>query len=106
MSSIKFSFSFPKLFGEDGYPISRARLLEVLEVELSDLSDQFINYDTAHGAHILPFKGAYLMLIFQKPGSIHLFTTLRRSTPEKLKYYRSLRGETLTVEVAPAAVAV
>jgi len=106
MSTIKFSFSFPKLFGEDGYPITRARLLDVHEVELSDLSAEFLAYDTAHGTYQLPLKGAYLMLIFQKPGSIHLFTTLRRSTPEKLKYYRSLIGETLTVEVAQATVTV
>lgn len=97
MNSIKFSYPFPKLYGEDGNIINRARLLEVVEVELSNLSAEFLRYDTAQGMYILPAKGSYLLLIFLKPGNIHTFTTLRRSTPEKLKYYRSQIGEIVKI---------
>jgi len=99
MQTIKFSHFFPKLLGEDCKPITVARLIEVLEVELSDLSAEFIDYDTAHGAYRLPPKGRFLMLIFQKPGCLHLFTTLRRSTPRKLEYYQSQVGERFDVQI-------
>ena len=93
MNSIKFSYPFPKLYGEDGRPITRCRLLLVQPIELSDLPAELIAYDTAQGAYPLPKKGSYLLLLFLKPGSIHTFTTLRRNTPEKERYYRSQVGE-------------
>ena len=99
MNRINFSYSFPKLYGEDGNPISRCRLLQVQPVDLAELSVELIEYDTAHGAYLLPSKGDYLMLIFLKPGSIHLFTTLRRRTPEKEKYYRSKIGEVFHIQI-------
>ena len=99
MPTIKFSYHFPKLIGEDGHPIKRARLIEVLDVEISDLSAEFIEYDTAHGTYPLPPTGAFLMLLFQKPGSVHLFTTLRRSTPTKRDYYHSQIGERFEVQI-------
>jgi hypothetical protein len=102
MHTIKFSYPFPKLFGEDNRPIQVARLLQVIDIDLSDLTAEMRAYDTANGAYTLPAKGAYLMLIFQKPGSIHLFITLRRSTPEKRDYYTRLVGERFTVQINPA----
>ena len=35
-----------------------------------------------------------------------LFTTLRRSTPEKSRYYKSLIGEIMAVDVAQSSVSV
>jgi hypothetical protein len=102
MPIIKFSYHFPKLIGEDGYPIRAARLIEVLDVEISDLSEEFIQYDTGHGLYRLPPRGAFLMLIFQKPGFVNLFTTIRRSTPEKRDYYRSQVGERFDLQIQPA----
>lgn len=89
---------------EYGAIISICRLLQVLEIDLADLTAEMLAYDTAHSTYPLPTKGAYLMLIFQKPGSIHLFTTLRRSTPEKLEYYWSKIGERFNVLVQPQNV--
>lgn len=106
MNTITFTHPYPKLFGELGGAVPYARLLDVQEVELSNLSAEFLAYDTANGAYQLPPKGAYLLLIFLKPGGIHTFTTLRRSTPEKQRYYRDLIGETLTVAVAETTMAV
>lgn len=95
---IKFSFRFPKLIGDSGQQIPNARLLQVLEVDMADITAEMLDYDTASGAYSkLPPKGAYLLLIFQKPGGLHLFTTLRRNTPTKLAYYRGLVGEWMRV---------
>lgn len=90
---------------EAGQIIQACRLLQVLEVELADLTAEMIAYDTFQSTYPLPAKGAYLMLILQKPGQIHLFTTLRRSTPEKLAYYKRMVGEKFTVSVQPQTVA-
>jgi hypothetical protein len=38
----------------------------------------------------LPKKGKYLLLLFECEGTV--FTTLRRSTPEKMNYYHEKRG--------------
>lgn len=84
---------------EAGEIISTCRLLQVLEIDLADLTAEMIAYDTFQNTYPLPARGAYLMLIFQKPGSIHLFTTLRRSTPEKLKWYKGQVGEKFGVFV-------
>ena len=105
MRVIKFSFPFPKLFYK-GQLIQQAKLLDVHEVELSNLSAELLDYDTATGAYQLPKSGTYLMLIFLKPGGLDLFTTLRRSTPEKLRYYKSLIGEIMAVDVAQSSVSV
>lgn len=86
-----------------------AKLLEVIPVELSDLSAEFLEYDTDDCVYELPKKGKYLMLIFQnatiyylKPNEIfrpqqHIFTTIRRETPENLKYYQTNIGEIFNV---------
>lgn len=102
---IKFSHIYPKvLSGIKPKPVTRAMLLDVHNVELSELSKRFLEYDaTAISGEVfpLPKRGKYLMLIFKKPQILHelnLFTTLRRWTPEKERYYKSLIGKTLDVE--------
>lgn len=113
MLNIKFSRPYSKLvFPSLEYRFCKiAKLLEVIPVELSDLSAEFLEYDTDNGAYELPKKGKYLMLIFQnatvynvKPSEIyrpeqHIFTTIRRETPEKLLYYRKNIGELFNVIV-------
>lgn len=72
-------------------------LLEVINVNLEDLSKYFLDYDTDGGAYSLPKNGEYLLLIFQ--GKSGIFTTIRRRTPQKEQYYRSLIGAIFDVEV-------
>jgi hypothetical protein len=113
MLNIKFSRLCSKLvFPSPQYRFCKiAKLLEVIPIELSDLSAEFLAYDTDSGAYELPKKGKYLMLIFQnatvynvKPSEIyrpeqHIFTTIRRETPEKLLYYRKNIGELFNVVI-------
>lgn len=109
MNIIKFAHHYPKLSairGREIITISQARLLQVLTVDLSDLTAEFLDYDTAVGTYKLPTKGKYLLLIFQKPGGVDLFTTLRRWTPKKEQYYTAQTGEkfyiTFTDQTTPA----
>jgi hypothetical protein len=104
--SIKFSHLYRKLLDESNDIIEGAYLLEVLVVELAELSAAFLDYDTDSGKFTLPKRGKYMMLIFKKPHedyicAFNLFTTLRRWTAEKEAYYRSLIGKPLGVEYVP-----
>lgn len=98
MNTIKFSFQFPKLLDPFYQPIGRAKLLQVLPVELADLTAEFLDFDTFYGKYPLPKRGKYLLLIFMKPGNMDLFTTLRRSTPEKERFYTSQVGEVFYIQ--------
>ena len=102
MNKIKFSHCYKKLLDENNDLIEYATLLEVINIKLEDMSKAFIDYDTEYGEYKLPNKGEYLMLIFLKPHeewieSRDLFTTLRRTTSEKEKYYRLNIGEKFDV---------
>jgi len=85
--------------------IESAKLLGVIPVKLEYLSPSLLAYDTDNGVYQLPKKGDYLMLIFQKIHGVdftvgeNLFTTLRRSTPEKIRYYSGAIGEEFKVEI-------
>jgi len=103
---IKFSHQYPKLSAvgiDDEQNESNVVLLEVLEVDLEKLSWDFIKYDTRiekdndKEYYPLPRKGKYLLLIFENKG-YGLFTTLRRSTPNKLQYYKQSIGQPFFVE--------
>lgn len=98
MAIIKFSYPFTKLFTNSSLT-ETACLLQVLQVDLSDITQEMRDYDTDFGSYKLPAKGAYLMLIFMKPKGGGLFTTLRRETPSKLEYYRGLMGTWLELDV-------
>lgn len=112
MRSINFSHIYTKM-PEDIIGNSKATLLEVLFVGSKEaLSKEFINYDTEFkqwnhfekrldvNHYPLP-NGALIVLILMinKPGaSPFLFTTIRRHTQEKEKYYRDLRGQTVDIK--------
>jgi hypothetical protein len=98
---------------EDIIGNSKATLLEVLFVgSKEELSKEFINYDTEYHQwnhfekridinHFPLPKGALIVLILMinKPGANpFLFTTIQRHTPEKEKYYRELRGQTVDIK--------
>ena len=105
MRIIKFSHRYSK------HPINvidgcEVRLIEVLNSKFEDLSDTFKEYDTnlyCGGNYTLPKKGDCLVLLFLGAGPIwdtsELFTTVRRSTPEKEQYYKGLRGQKLVVNI-------
>ncbi|HRS98123.1 MAG TPA: hypothetical protein P5040_08040 [Smithella sp.] len=106
MHTIKFSHVYKKLLDEHNDVIEFATLIDVRRVEISELHQKFKEYDTDNGLYALPPKGIYLMLIFLKPPELNngtcaanLFTTLRRSTPTKDKYYRAAIGEMFLIDV-------
>jgi len=101
---IKFSHHYTK-FPKD---FEDCNLLGVLPIKLENLSGPFRDFDTEtiNGEHYpLPAKGDYLLLILRTILGNAMFTTIRRSTPEKLKYYQSLVGYRVKciVEEAPEA---
>jgi hypothetical protein len=90
---ISFSHYYPKI---QGLAYHWAELLDVIPVSLERLSKKFLDYDTGCGLYKLPDHGDYLLLLFSctkidrdRP---HIFTTLRRSTPDKRKYYEGNIG--------------
>jgi hypothetical protein len=105
MPVIKFSHKYKKLGTSylDNI-VSTATLIEVVVVELSNLSKEFISYDTDDGRFQLPSAGFYMMLIFKKPGRLDsdttdIFTTMRRYTFEKEKYYRENIGKVFDIKI-------
>lgn len=99
---IKFSHEYYKL------PTSKcATLIICKEIDLESQTEHFKNYDTAFGSepelyeplhYPLPKKGNYLLLAFISDTGA-FFTTLRRATPQKTKYYESLVGREFEVVI-------
>lgn len=100
MEKIRFSHCYTKLNAQDyapGEPIEEATLLDVSVRDLADLSSEFLAYDTDNGLYHLD-PGKYLLLILKKSGS-HLFTTLRKYTPEKYESLKSKIGNKFEIWV-------
>lgn len=101
-AKIKFSYDYWKM------PRSchnYTRLLEVLIANTKDLHEEFVHYDTLYvdlekfglGNYKLP-KGKVLILLLESGGAI-LWTTIRRWTPQKEKYYKGLRGQEVEIVI-------
>lgn len=94
-SVIKFSNRYTKMPDNP----SPSTLLEVFVVD-DDLSDGFVEYDTRilnGGKYKLP-KGQKLVLLLQNTNGV-LWTTIRRCTPYKLRYYREIRGSDVNIKI-------
>ena len=96
---ITFSRQYPKLKNGQDVTIRKAKLMQVLSVELSELTHGFRNYDTAFGAIKLPEQGRALLLLFQKPGGNDLFSSIRPWTPEQQALYDGRVGEVWDVVI-------
>ncbi len=107
-ATIKFSHSYDKM--PAGWYLSK--LLDVLPVKLEDLSPEFLKYDTfieGDEYYKLPKKGDYMILLLRSTartddeGNVlepsQLWTTIRRRTPEKEKYYRGLIGQVVNCKI-------
>lgn len=95
---IEMAHDYMKLLDHNNCPIDKAKLLEVLEVKIENLSKYFINYDTDNERYQLQKSGKFLLLIFQKSAK-DIFTTLREYTPEKIDKYKNHIGEIFDIEV-------
>jgi hypothetical protein len=99
--SIKFSNEYFKIFGIDR---SANNLLAIFRTHYNKLERDFLMYDTAYEDdkgnmkyYKLPKTELLVLLFFSKNGE--LFTTIRRYTPEKETYYKSLIGKWFAVKV-------
>ena len=99
MKKIKFSHNYPKLRGE-----KYAQLLQVLQLDLKELSPTMRLYDTQINDdeyYALPKSGRYLLLIFLGDSG-NLFTTIRSGYPTtKTKYYYDSVGENFEINITP-----
>lgn len=101
MNQIKFSYEYWKL-GELQHR-DMVTLMQAFVADKKDLSQVFIEYDTHKvkgGFYPLP-NGKLIVLLFG--GSETVFTTIRRWTPEKEKYYKSSMGELFEIIIEQAA---
>jgi hypothetical protein len=80
----------------------RAILLQVFKTHYRDLSNVFIAYNTgilnSHNYYPLPKTDVLVLLLIADDG--RTWTTIRRWTPQEEKYYRSITGEEVKIEVA------
>ena len=106
MRKIKLSHNYVKI---DNVNIEQpVKLLQIFVTDKSKLSSYFIDYDTKYHSeekclprpvfefYKLP-KGTLLVLLFQDYMG-NLFTTVRRHTPEKEKYYYGCVGNEFKIK--------
>jgi hypothetical protein len=95
---IKFSHHYPKLHGQDS-----AVLLQTTLVDSCNMSLEFVEYDTSYVGkdgveHYQLQKNRYILLVFVGNKMIP-FTTVRRYTPGKYRYYNSNIGEVFDIKI-------
>jgi len=100
MPTIKFSHPYLKM--PEGW--ERSKLLDVIGIDLRQLSDPFREYDTTYngGAYPLPKSGKYLILMLLSSKG-HLWTTIRSAyPPSKEAHYRGNIGQIFNCMVTEA----
>lgn len=88
MKTIRFSSTYTKMPANP----SPSKILEVFVVE-HELHPSFVAYDTQildGGKYKLPIGRKLVVLLQTSDGDV--WTTIRRHTPDKEKYYMGLRG--------------
>lgn len=94
---IKFSHEYPKLHGQES-----ALLLAVELRGRSDLTEKFIEYDTAYSGGHYPLPPAQYMVLIFLGNEMIPFTTVRRWTEEKFRYYHNSIGKMFNIGYAAA----
>lgn len=100
MNKINFNHSYEKL----NVCGDKAWLLQILRIHYNELSKDMKMYDTKWygintvGYYTIP-KTDLILLIFQSIDTHSIFTTIRRWTPNKFKYYKSKEGEIFEIVV-------
>lgn len=99
---IQFEYAFSKLQDRYGGLITEATLLQVLRVDISTLTDEFLEYETGGERFRLTPAGEYLLLIFISPQG-NVFNLLKPASRKGIKdgtlqlYYDSLVGQSFDV---------
>jgi hypothetical protein len=101
--NIEFNHKYKKLGIGNGQYCKKIKLLDVVNVNLENLSAEFLEYDTDAGLFKLSEKGKYLMLIFLKEdyhgSNKNLLITIRSWKLDKEKDYRSEIGKWFDVKI-------
>ena len=94
--------NFSHLYSKMPRDYQTSRLLDVLPIDLKDISPEFREYDTAYldggesKNYPLPNKGAYIVLLLLTQSG-YLWTTIRSqwgsAKLDKMAYYKSHIGE-------------
>ena len=94
---IRFSHKYAKLLLGGDVFVKKAKLLDVISVDLNKLSSAFLDYDTDHGKYVFPPKKDNPMnvLIFRSEATGILFTTIRLTDSDE--YYRSGIGQEFNI---------
>ena len=99
MRKIKFSHEYLKFPNN----CSPSRLIQIIEIDSNQLTDQFRAYDTRtlnDEMYKLP-KGKLIILLLLTCNYIpNLWTTIRRYTPSKWDYYQSCIGDLFEIVIA------
>jgi len=106
MKKIKFSHYYNKFRETSACPENKPQYLtQIFIVDRKDLTESFIEYDTLidepnmkMAYYELP-KGKLMVLLFCSGN--RLWTTIRRWTPQKEKYYQSLIGQEFEIVINP-----
>ncbi len=117
MNKIKFSHEYEKMI-PGCYRECSTKILEIFVSTKKELSEGFIKYDTEIktyqdpvSEYIEPKKyynlpdGKLLIILLTTEnslGDMNLWTTIRRWTPEKEKYYRGIRGQRVEIVIEPS----
>lgn len=91
MPEIKFSHEYYKFVGCK-LPFE-AVLLQCFKVNYKELSRCFMAYDTSFDGGEYPLPKSDLIVLLLMFDDRKLFTTVRRYTPDKWDYYKSLEGQ-------------
>ena len=102
MKQIKFSHDYEKL----PLKMKKATLLDVQNINLEDQTLAFLEYDTMYinrkkgemEHYPLPKKGRFMILLLRSDTGT-FFTTIRRRTPEKDKYYCESIGDEFEIVI-------
>lgn len=102
MYTIKFSHHYQKM----PMDFSSTFLAGLYVEDISLLSEIFIKYDTEYGKeerhYELPKTGKVIVLLLLSEANIFqsaFWTTIRRWTPRKEEFYRSLVGQEVGIEI-------
>ena len=100
MNQIKFSHYYSKMPSKSLDATWKTRVLEVFTTTKKDLSPGFIKFDTTilNSNEQYPLPDGKLLVIMLLTGTF-LWQTIRRATPEKERYYRSLRGQEVEIVI-------
>ena len=104
MQTITFSHRYDKMPTNAALSHSTTYLSLVLVVQREELSERFVAYDTAYDGGNYPLPKGKLLLLCLVTANL-LWTTVRRWTPRKEAYYRSLVGQPVRIEIAELAAA-